>query len=412
VNPLPENQEPPKIIEKFWTFFDNNTDKETLILYGGSGGSKSHTTCQRLVKDFFTIPDLQFMVTRKTGPSLKATTWKMIRQILSDFNYIEGRDFRLNRTDKELESLSNGNIMRFAPIDDPQKIKSASYNVVYVEEITEFTEEDIFFVKNTIRRPNKNKHYKNKLIMTFNPVDINHWVWRKEVIGMDKTKSAIIHSTYWDNPFLPQAYRDQLESLINQDENFYRIYTLGEPGILEHTIYRNWCTEPFPQHKKEDLFYGVDFGFNNPSALIECYLKDTVPYVREQIYELKLDKDCPYYCDSAEPARIEEWKEAGYNAIAADKSVKDGIDYVKRHRLNIDPTSNNILMEIPSYSYRKKGEQVLDEPVKFRDHAMDGIRYALYTHSKRAMGSEIPLSLASFGGLKMDEGERSRYGGY
>ncbi|MGB3988758.1 MAG: phage terminase large subunit, partial [Minisyncoccales bacterium] len=200
--PLSES-EIPEIIEKFWRFFDENTDKEELILYGGSGGAKSHTTCQRLVRDFFTIPGLHFMITRKTGPSLKATTWRMIRQILSDFQYQEGRDFHLNRTDKEIEA-PNGNIMRFTPIDDPQKIKSASYNVVYVEEITEFTEEDIFFVKNTIRRPNSGE-YRNKLIMTFNPIDINHWVWQRHVIKMNPAKAAIIHSTHWDNPFLPQA---------------------------------------------------------------------------------------------------------------------------------------------------------------------------------------------------------------
>ena len=358
------------------------------------------------------------MVTRKTGPSLKATTWKMMRNILSDFHYQEGRDFHLNRTDKELEA-PNGNVMRFTPIDDPQKIKSASYNVVYVEEITEFTEEDHFFIKNTIRRPN-NTGYRNKIIMTFNPVDINHWVWQKHVITADPQKTAIIHSTHWDNPFLPQAYRDQLESLIAQDENFYRIYTLGEPGVLEHTIYRNYVTASAPPFNPnvDETIYGLDFGFNNPSCLMEVRLRDTEPFVKELIYEsrltngqlidrmngLNLDKDLPYYCDSAEPARIEELRQAGYNAIAADKSVKDGIDYVKRHRIHIDPGSTNTLNEIPAYSYRKKGEQVLDEPVKFRDHAMDAIRYAVYTHSKNPTGEFILIS----GGFGSGEQENRR----
>jgi phage terminase large subunit len=156
----------------------------------------------------------------------------------------------------------------------------------------------------------------------------------------------------------------------------------------------------------DEIIYGLDFGFNNPSALMECCLRDQTPFIRELIYEsrltngqlidrmnaLNLDKDLPYYCDSAEPARIEELQQAGYNAIPADKSVKDGIDYVKRRRLYIDPASTNTLNEIPAYSYRKKGEQVLDEPVKFRDHAMDAIRYALYTHSKNPQGEFILLS--------------------
>jgi hypothetical protein len=84
--------------------------------------------------------------------------------------------------------------------------------------------------------------------------------------------------------------------------------------------------------------------------------------------------------------------------------VKDGIDYVKRRRLNIDPGSTNTLNEIPAYSYRKKGDQILDEPVKFRDHAMDGARYALYTHSKNRPGEQILLS----GGFGSGEQENNR----
>jgi len=39
------------------------------------------------------------------------------------------------------------------------------------------------------------------------------------------------------------------------------------------------------------------------------------------------------------------------------------------------------IKEIKGYKYKEtsKGE-VLDEPVKFMDHAMDALRYAVYTH--------------------------------
>ncbi len=407
------------MIEKFDTFFRQNEDKKEEVLYGGSGGSKSHSTCQHLVKSLFTVPDIHILITRKTGPSLKATTYRMIRGILADFHYVEDRDYTLNKTDKEIETPA-GNLMRFAPLDDPQKIKSSSYNVVYAEEITEFTEEDDFFLRNTLRRRRRDGRL-NQYIMTFNPIDINHWAWQRYVVKADPKKTAVIHSTHWDNPLLPEEYRATLEQLAEQDDNFYRVYCLGEPGVLENIIYKNYATAPFlvPPQNKDDIFYGLDFGFNNPSALLECYLADKQPMVRERIYEshltnsqliarmnsLNLDKDLPYYCDSAEPARIEELCGAGYNAIAADKSVKDGIDYVKRARLLIDPGSTNTLGEIRGYSYRKKGDQVLDEPVKFRDHAMDSIRYALYTHAKLHGGDTVPVLIS----VGFDGGQRNEY---
>ena len=163
---------------------------------------------------------------------------------------------------------------------------------------------------------------------------------------------------------------------------------------------------------KENI-YGLDFGFNNPSALTECYVHDGVPYIKELIYESHLTnsdliermkgfgiKNQPIYCDAAEPQRIEELRKAGFNALPADKSVKDGIDYLKRFRLTLDPDSPNILSEIRGYSYRKKGDQVIDEPVKFRDHALDSARYCLFTDGKKTKGQAIPLSMATFSGIR------------
>ena len=406
-------------IEKFLSFFNENEDKVEEILYGGSGGSKSHSTCQHLVETLFNNQDIAILITRKTGPALRATTWRMIREILDADGYIRDKDYTMNLTSMEIRVIGTNSFMLFTSVDEPQKLKSSSYNIVYIEEITEFTQDDVFFLRNTLRRPRKDGRV-NQLVMTFNPIDINHWVWQNLVIKANPATTAIIHSTHWDNPFLPDTYRKDLEHLAEQDENFYRVYCLGEPGILEHTIYRNYTIFPFPDCPKSERFYGIDFGFNNPSFIGEFWESDQVPYVRELLYESRLtntqlidrmnamglNKDCPYYCDSAEPARIQELKDAGYNSIAADKSVKDGIDYVKRRKLHIDPESTNIISEIRSYSYRKKGDQILDEPVKFRDHAMDGSRYALYTHSKTLHGEPIPLTMISFGGIAAEHEDR------
>jgi phage terminase large subunit len=59
------------------------------------------------------------------------------------------------------------------------------------------------------------------------------------------------------------------------------------------------------------------------------------------------------------------------------KNVKDGIDKVKRRKINIINSCVNTIREIKNYSWRKKGDTILDEPVKFDDHAMDALRYAI-----------------------------------
>lgn len=385
-------------MRKFWQFFRDNPDVEEYILYGGSGGSKSHSTCQYLVELLFTVPDITILVTRKTRPALKATTWLMVRDVLEADGYDEGRDYTLNKTDLEIHV--NGNVMRFTGLDDPQKLKSSSYNYAYIEEITEFTSDDLFFITNTLRRPRTDGR-KNQLFMTFNPVAESHWVWQEKVLARDQGRSALVHSTHWDNPFLPDSYRQNLEGLISKNENLYRVYTLGEPGVLEELIYSNYdIVRNYDEIEPESVSYGLDFGFNHPTALIECKMRDGEPYLRELIYQSHLtntqlidlikqrvpDIRKRFYCDSAEPARIQELRMAGINALPAEKNVIDGINHLKTLKLHIDYHSPNVQKEIRQYSYVKKGDIVMEEPVKFLDDGLDASRYAVF--SQRTTGRQ------------------------
>ena len=96
-------------------------------------------------------------------------------------------------------------------------------------------------------------------------------------------------------------------------------------------------------------------------------------------------KNREIFCDNAEPKTIEELIRAGFNAKPADKDVTEGIRKVKSMPLYITERSVNILKEIRSYKWKsdKDGRAIKDkdrdEPVKFMDHAMDAIRYAVFT---------------------------------
>lgn len=388
-----------KRVRKFFEWFWANQDKEEFILYGGSGGAKSHSTCQHLVEMFFTVPDLFFLITRKTRPALHATTWRMILEVIDADGYVKGRDYWLNKSELEI-TAANGNLMRFTGLDDPQKIKSASYNIAYIEEITEFDPDDYFFIKNTLRRPRQDGGI-DQLFMTFNPIAATHWVWQDIVLKRDPIKTAIIHSVHWDNPFLPDEYRNTLEGLISKNENLYRVYTLGEPGVLGNLVYTNW-DEISNYHEiiTDNISYGLDFGYNNPTALLEIKVVDEEAYVKELIYESHLTDteqifrvkkaipqlywSRPVYCDSAYPGRIKDLKMAGLKAVPSDKEVVEGINYVKTLKLHIDCNSVNTIAEARSYEYMKIGGEIQEEPVDFRNHAMDALRYNLY--SRRPSG--------------------------
>ena len=223
-------------------------------------------------------------------------------------------------------------------------------------------------------------------------------------------EDAFVHeSTVDDNIFADPEYVKILDSLINEDQNYYNIYRLGLWGVLRGLIYTKFqiiLDKQWPESVDETI-YGLDFGYNNPSALVEINIKDSEFYLKEMLYESKLtnndlikklerfipNKRNMLYADSAEPARIDEIKRAGFNVYPSNKSVMDGIDFCKRKTLHIHEDSTNIDKELRAYKWKEdKNGNTLDEPVKFNDHSLDAIRYAIFTHCGK------PKRVKEFGG--------------
>lgn len=399
-------------IERIATFsrFLKDNPKRILAVYGGAGSGKSHSVAQHICETFLKHSDLRILVTRKTLPSLRITAFALVRDMLRDWGLPIGD--MLNKT--ELTFSYNGSELLFKSLDDPEKIKSFDANIIWVEEATELTREDFFHLDLRLRRPGP---VPNQMILTFNPVDAYHWAIVDLVQG-NRPDVAVHHSTYRDNPFLPQSYIDTLISLEAKDRNFYRVYTLGEPGILENIIYSNYCAEswdllPGAVRDSQPGAIGLDFGYNNPMGMVGIWLYDGEYYLHELLYRSGMtNKDLigwmnsnsipqgiPIVADSSRPDQIDELCREGWNVIPSDKrSVKEGIDFVKSQRIHVSAESVNLLKEIRAYKYREtKDGRVLDEPVDFLNHLMDAMRYGMYTtrmKSSAATGTEEAFVLS------------------
>ena len=357
-----------------------------MVNRGGAGSSKSHSVAQLFLSKFIQEKNKKFLIIRKTLPSLRISMLILWNELLDK----SGISNRVGQEKQSLNFLYGKNLLHFASLDDPEKIKSTNWNYILMEEANEFTYDDFQILKLRLREPSKDGK-RNQLFMLFNPISAKHWIKEKVIDGEEDCQE--ITSTYKDNPFLSPDYIRTLEDLQKQDPNLHRIYALGEWGVLEHLIYSNWDIVDYLPEGGEDI-YGLDFGFNNPTALGRIRVKDGEPYCEELIYQSGLtnsdliermigivDKKAPIYADHAEPQRIEEIHRAGFNIHPADKSVKDGIDFVKRKKVHILRSSSNWIREKQSYSWKKdRNGTIIDEPVKFMDHCMDLERYALYTH--------------------------------
>lgn len=361
-----------------------SADKRKVILVGGAGSSKSHSMEQFIIYKLTQEQGKTWLITRKTNPALRKTMYQEILDKLHEY----GIKFKLNATEMVLK-LHN-NTVYFQGIDDPEKIKSLNLNYVVMEEATEFNHNDFMQLNLRLRKPNEGI---NQIFLLLNPIDENHWI-KTKLIDLDP-ETLVIRSNYKDNPFLDETYIKDLESLQLQNPNYYRIYALGEWGILEDTIYSNWDT--ITDIPEGEIIYGVDFGFRNPSVVLQITLKEDDIYVSEMMYDSnkltsdiisrlkELPEGC-IYCDAAEPDRIEEMYKTGLKVYPARKDVQAGIDLLKRLKIHILKDSVNTIKEIQGYAWRKdKNDNVLDEPIKFNDHSMDALRYAVYTHARETV---------------------------
>ena len=152
--------------------------------------------------------------------------------------------------------------------------------------------------------------------------------------------------------------------------------------------------------------YGLDFGFAEaPTVLMKTTTKDTDAWLQQLLHKKGLTNSALInllpslipnrfafiFADNAEPARNEEINKAGWpNIKPAQKSVTDGIDFVKRFKLYIHEDSTECIKEVRSYSWKTdRSGNVIGEPVKYMDHCMDATRYALYSWYKSHVGVRL-----------------------
>ena len=361
--------------------------KHRLIANEGSSRSSKTVSLTQLLSLY--IPNLHRKTITIASPSLPHLKRGARRDFINALKMAGTyNDKHFNKTDNIYNYPKTGSYVEFFGVEDVGKVHGPGRDILYINEANLISYETY---KQLAIRTNET------IFIDYNPADEFSWVYQEA----DKPGNKIIHSTYRNNlgNLTPEIVAE-IESLRDADENLWNIYGLGLRGKSTETIYTHYkLCDSLPL--KGEVFYGQDFGYNVPSALVRIEYYDGALYVDELIYEYNLttsdlielykaigmSKTGEIYCDAAEPKTIEELRRAGYNALSADKDVTEGIRKVKSLPLYITSRSVNLLKEIRSYKWKTKVDptdgktKATDEPVKFMDHACDALRYGVFTHA-------------------------------
>lgn len=349
-----------------------NNGARFIINEGGSRSSKTYSLCQLIMVYCLQNPNKVVSIIRKTFPALRATAMRDFLEVLKEADIYEKTNHNMS---EHIYTFSNGSIVEFFSVDDEQKIRGRKRHVAWCNEANELFLDDFTQL---------NMRTEQKLIFDYNPSDSTSWLYE-----LPKDESVLIKSTYRDNPFLPDSIKRQIEDLKRTDEALYQIYALGEHAISKANIYSNWTFLPHRPARFTQFVYGLDFGYNHPTALMRVYWHEKDIFIEPVIYEsyltttnlidrmasLDIEKELEIIADYARPEIIAEMNNAGYNVLNANKVVKKGIDNIKTFGV-FAMADKNLEKEYANYKWKKIGDTITDEPVKLFDDAMDAVRYA------------------------------------
>lgn len=259
--------QPVKVNDVYYNLLGN--DKRYLILLGGSGSGKSVFAAQKKIIRCLQAKE-RMLIIRKVGDTIKDSVFKLTTTLLSDYNILN--KCQVNKTEKTV-LFPNGSEMLMKGLDDPEKIKSiAGITSIWIEEATELSEDD--FDQLDLRLRGETVSYK-QIILTFNPIDERHWI-KKRFFDETNDKTTTLKTTYEDNVFLDDEYRDVLELKSKTNPNYYRIYKLGEwgkPDVQSPFMY-NFNKDKHVgkcQINDHELRFGQDFNVD-PMATVVCQM--------------------------------------------------------------------------------------------------------------------------------------------
>lgn len=376
--------------------------------HGGRGGAKSWAVARALVI-MAASKRLRILCTREVQNSIKDSVHKLLKDQIE----ILGLNPWFKVTDEKIVTSSGSEFLFKGLRFDPLGIKSTEgVDICWVEEAQSVSSESWSILIPTIRKED------SEIWVTFNPGEEADPTYQRFIIN-PPDDSITVEVNYYDNPYLPETLRKEMEYCKRVDYEAYEHIWLGKPKTISDSVifHRRYKVEAFPDdlwQQADRLFFGADFGFaNDPSTLIRMFMLGTRLYIEYEAYGIGVELDempqfydsipdvrkWPIKGDNSRPETISYVGRQGFSIDAAAKwsgSVEDGVTYLKGfEEIIIHERCKHTADEFRHYSYKvdKKTGDILPIIVDKFNHCIDAIRYGLdgYITSSDSLGTWAQL---------------------
>ena len=404
----------------------NWRDRGECVLYGPAGSGKTYATLALLRWFCETYPGSRCLMLRKTRVSLTESamvTWE--RAILGETHPILSRP--CERSHRHAYKFPNGSVVVTGGLDNPGKILSTEYDLIYVNEATDLTLTDWETLTGRLR---SGKAPFDLLFGDCNPTSPGHWIYKRAAAG----RLTLLPTTHKDNPHYWDATasdwtvagrRYVLDRLGNLTGARRTRFLEGEWAAAEGLVYtynpkihalpHDW--QPPREWKR---YWSIDWGFRDP-LVIQFWAADgdgRLYLYRERFKTETRVETAARWCrelldtgDEPPPeavvtdhdpecvATFERY--AGVRCTPADKGDRDGGIQFAQGRFDVagddrpriyfrsdarcHPPDRNLedngrptstLEELVGYIWKPSDpDRPKDEPISHNDHGMDALRY-------------------------------------
>lgn len=402
--------------------------RREVLLAGPAGTGKSRACLEKLNLVAMQVP-IRGAIVRKVRKTLsQAALVTFEEKVLPKPSGV-----RFWSEDQEYR-YGSGAIVAVCGLDDPEKVKSTEFDLIYVQEATELDQLDWELLVSRLR--NGVLSYQ-QLIADCNPADPYHWLKQR----CDRGECLLLDTRHEDNPVLYDHPRGQwsefgrtyLETLDTLTGYTYQRLRLGQWVAAEGMFFTEFrmerhVVEGFDVPEEWTKWASVDYGFAAPFCCL-WYARDPETrkvYVYRERYTagLRDEEQAELIKQESEGERIVQWvldpsmfnarTEAARPSIAqvyANAGLRNltagfnnrvqGWAVVRRALADVEGGPRlqimgercpNLLREIPAMVHDPLDpEDVADKvrSMKVADHSVDSLRYGLAAEAQLWASQDI-----------------------
>lgn len=368
-----------------------------LVYWGGRGSAKSMGLADLFLYLAYTSKQ-NIVCARKLKNDMSKSVYPLLISRIQHYG-LES-DFKI--TQNKIICKHNGSEFQFLGLDvNIDSIRSIhDITILWIEEAHFLNYVPWSIIRPSVRADN------SRIVISMNPENENDCLYRNFI--NEKTRDldgAYVCNLNWrDNPYFPPVLEDERQRDLRKNVDEYNHIWEGMlREVSDRQIFKGrWSIQEFTEPPKHLLhcYYGLDFGFNDPTAAIRCYIDNNVLYITHEMYDTQIlpteigqrcKDEIPWFednliiADSSRPDSIKIMENQGYNiqgSIKGKGSVEDGIQHIKSFdKIIIHERCKATIDEFKNYSYKvdprsNQITRIIDDK-SGHDHIIDALRYAL-----------------------------------